>query len=48
LQAVIEALGLVLTNKYLEGLHGAKHYGGNKFIDQIMNLCKTKALKAFP
>lgn len=46
-QAVIEALGSALTNKYSEGLPGARYYGGNEFIDQIENLCKARALKAF-
>ncbi len=46
-QAVIEALGSALTNKYSEGLPGARYYGGNEFIDQIENLCKERALKAF-
>lgn len=46
-QAVIEALGSPLTNKYSEGLPGARYYGGNEFIDQIENLCKARALKAF-
>ncbi|CAM6095942.1 unnamed protein product [Calypogeia fissa] len=46
-QAVIEALGSALTNKYSEGLPGARYYGGNEFIDQIENLCRARALKAF-
>ena len=28
-QAVIEALGSAFTNKYAEGLPGARYYGGN-------------------
>ncbi|KAG6554509.1 hypothetical protein Mapa_003888 [Marchantia paleacea] len=46
-QAVIEALGSALTNKYSEGLPGARYYGGNEFVDQIENLCRARALKAF-
>ncbi|KAJ7534925.1 hypothetical protein O6H91_12G010400 [Diphasiastrum complanatum] len=46
-QAVIEALGSPLTNKYSEGMPGARYYGGNEFIDQIENLCRSRALQAF-
>jgi glycine hydroxymethyltransferase len=45
--AVIEALGSALTNKYSEGLPGNRYYGGNEFIDQIENLCRSRALTAF-
>jgi hypothetical protein len=33
--AVMEALGSPLTNKYSEGLPGARYYGGNEVIDQV-------------
>ncbi|KAI8819194.1 serine hydroxymethyltransferase [Fimicolochytrium jonesii] len=46
-QAVMEANGSALTNKYSEGLPGARYYGGNEFIDQIENLCRQRALEAF-
>ncbi|ORX90469.1 serine hydroxymethyltransferase [Basidiobolus meristosporus CBS 931.73] len=46
-QAVIEANGSCLTNKYSEGLPGARYYGGNEFIDQVENICRQRALKAF-
>mgnify|MGYP000361132571 CR=1 FL=1 len=46
-RAVMEALGSCLTNKYSEGLPGARYYGGNEYIDQIENLCISRALKAF-
>ena len=46
-QAVIEALGSALTNKYSEGLPGNRYYGGNEFIDQIENLCRARALQAY-
>ncbi|KAK9763413.1 glycine hydroxymethyltransferase shm1 [Basidiobolus ranarum] len=46
-QAVIEANGSCLTNKYSEGLPGARYYGGNEYIDQIENICRQRALKAF-
>lgn len=45
--AVMEANGSVLTNKYSEGLPGARYYGGNEYIDKIENLCINRALKAF-
>ena len=46
-QAVMEALGSALTNKYSEGLPGARYYGGNEYIDEIENLCRKRALTAF-
>ncbi|PJE75571.1 serine hydroxymethyltransferase [Candidatus Uhrbacteria bacterium CG10_big_fil_rev_8_21_14_0_10_48_11] len=45
--AVMEALGSVLTNKYSEGYPGKRYYGGNEFIDQIEELCRTRAKKLF-
>ncbi|KNC83131.1 serine hydroxymethyltransferase [Sphaeroforma arctica JP610] len=45
--AVSQVLGSCLTNKYSEGLPGARYYGGNEFIDQVENLCIERALKAF-
>ena len=45
--AVIEALGSALTNKYSEGMPGNRYYGGNEFIDEIENLCRSRALLAF-
>nr|DAD39387.1 TPA_asm: hypothetical protein HUJ06_013710 [Nelumbo nucifera] len=46
-RAVLEALGSHLTNKYSEGMPGARYYGGNQFIDQIETLCCGRALSAF-
>lgn len=46
-QAVMEANGSALTNKYSEGLPGKRYYGGNEFIDQVENLCIKRALEAF-
>ena len=34
-QRVLECLGSVLTNKYSEGLPGARYYGGNEIIDKV-------------
>jgi len=44
---VCEALGSVFTNKYAEGYPGARYYGGNKYVDELENLCRARALKAF-
>ncbi|TPX34772.1 glycine hydroxymethyltransferase [Synchytrium endobioticum] len=46
-QAVMEANGSSLTNKYSEGLPGARYYGGNEYIDLIESLCRKRALDAF-
>jgi len=46
-KAVMECLGSCLTNKYSEGLPGARYYGGNEFIDELENLCRDRALTAF-
>lgn len=46
-KAVMETLGSCLTNKYAEGLPGARYYGGNEVIDQIERLCQKRALAAF-
>eukprot|EP00743_Colponemidia_sp_Colp-15_P000629 GILK01000702.1.p1 GENE.GILK01000702.1~~GILK01000702.1.p1 ORF type:complete len:480 (-),score=93.28 GILK01000702.1:255-1658(-) len=46
-QAVLDALGSVMTNKYSEGLPGARYYGGNQVIDQVERLCQKRALAAF-
>jgi len=46
-RAVIECLGSTLTNKYSEGLPGARFYGGNEIVDQIETLCQERALQAY-
>ncbi|KAJ2739247.1 glycine hydroxymethyltransferase shm1 [Coemansia sp. BCRC 34301] len=46
-QAVMEANGSALTNKYSEGLPGARYYGGNEYVDQLERLCQERALSAF-
>ncbi|MBA0698201.1 hypothetical protein Goari_021702 [Gossypium aridum] len=46
-RAVMEALGSHLTNKYSEGMPGARYYGGNQYIDEIETLCWKRALQAF-
>ncbi len=44
---VLNALGSVFTNKYAEGYPGARYYGGNKYVDELENLCRARALKLF-
>jgi glycine hydroxymethyltransferase len=46
-QAVLDALGSVMQNKYSEGYPGARYYGGNEHIDQAERLCQQRALDAF-
>mmetsp|Transcript_18024 Transcript_18024/g.40990 ORF Transcript_18024/g.40990 Transcript_18024/m.40990 type:complete len:473 (-) Transcript_18024:168-1586(-) len=46
-RAVIECLGSTLTNKYAEGLPGARYYGGNEVVDQVERMCIDRALKAY-
>ena len=46
-QAVLDAVGSVMTNKYAEGYPGARYYGGNEFIDKMERLCQDRALDLF-
>ncbi len=46
-QAVLEAMGSVLTNKYSEGYPGKRYYGGNQYIDQAERLAIARAKKLF-
>lgn len=46
-KAVMEALGSCMTNKYSEGLPGARYYGGNDNIDKIERLCQQRALSLY-
>ena len=46
-RAVMTAVGSCMTNKYSEGLPGARYYGGNEYIDQCERLCQKRALAAF-
>lgn len=43
----MEANGSVFTNKYSEGLPGARYYGGNEVVDELERLCQKRALEAF-
>src|SRR5258706_4686832 len=46
-QAVLEATGTVLTNKYSEGYAGKRYYEGQKFIDPIEELAIARAKSLF-
>merc|ERR1719409_2332472 len=46
-RAVLDALGSVMSNKYSEGYPHARYYGGNEFIDQAEDMCRSRALTAF-
>ncbi len=46
-EAVKEAVGSVLMNKYSEGQPYKRYYPGNQFIDQIESLVESRALQAF-
>lgn len=45
--AVKEAVGSVLMNKYSEGQPGKRYYQGNQFIDAIESLTESRALALF-
>jgi glycine hydroxymethyltransferase len=45
--AVLEAAGSVLTNKYAEGLPGKRYYGGCEFVDVAESLARERLLKLF-
>jgi glycine hydroxymethyltransferase len=46
-QAVREATGSVLTNKYAEGYPGKRYYGGCEFVDMAENLAIERCKKIF-
>ena len=46
-EAVLEAMGSVMTNKYAEGLPGKRYYGGCEFVDVAENLAIERAKKLF-
>ncbi|MCC6652499.1 MAG: serine hydroxymethyltransferase [Candidatus Eisenbacteria bacterium] len=45
--AVLEAQGSVLTNKYAEGLPGKRYYGGCEFVDVAENLARERVKALF-
>lgn len=46
-QAVLEAAGSVLTNKYAEGYPGKRYYGGCEYVDVVEDLARERARKLF-
>ena len=46
-EAVLEALGTVLTNKYAEGYPGKRYYGGCEFVDVAETLAIARAKELF-
>jgi len=46
-RAVLEATGSVLTNKYAEGLPGARYYGGCEIVDRVETLAIERARELF-
>lgn len=45
--AVLEAQGSILTNKYAEGYSARRYYGGCEFVDVVENLAIERAKKLF-
>lgn len=46
-EAVMEAMGTPLTNKYAEGYPGKRYYGGCEFVDVVENLAIERAKQIF-
>lgn len=46
-EAVLEAMGSVMTNKYAEGYPGKRYYGGCEFVDVAENLAISRAKQLF-
>jgi len=46
-EAVLEASGSVLTNKYAEGLPGKRYYGGCEYVDMAEDLARDRAKELF-
>ena len=46
-EAVLEAMGSVLTNKYAEGYPGKRYYGGCDCVDVVENLARDRAKELF-
>ncbi|MBA2469963.1 MAG: serine hydroxymethyltransferase [Chloroflexia bacterium] len=46
-EAVLEAVGTVLTNKYAEGLPGKRYYGGCEFVDEVEVLAIGRVKELF-
>ena len=46
-EAVLEAQGCVMTNKYAEGYPGKRYYGGCEFVDEVESLAISRAKQLF-
>lgn len=46
-QAVLEANGCVMTNKYAEGYPGKRYYGGCEYVDRVEDLARDRAKQLF-
>lgn len=46
-EAVMEAQGSVLTNKYAEGYPGRRYYGGCEYVDIVEDLARDRAKEIF-
>src|ERR1700749_5034455 len=46
-EAVLEAMGSALTNKYAEGLPGKRYYGGCEVVDKVEQLAIDRAKQLF-
>jgi len=46
-EAVLEAMGTVLTNKYAEGYPGKRYYGGCEFVDIAEELARNRAKELY-
>ncbi len=46
-QAVLEAAGTLLTNKYAEGYPGRRYYGGCQYVDVVEQLAIDRAKRLF-
>ena len=47
-EAVLDAAGSILTNKYAEGYPAHRYYGGCQYVDVVENIARERALKLFP
>src|SRR5687768_16382219 len=45
--SVLQCLASCLHYKYAEGYPGRRYYGGNEVFDEVENLARARALKAF-
>ncbi|ULL19511.1 serine hydroxymethyltransferase [Paenibacillus sp. H1-7] len=46
-EAVMQAMGTVLTNKYAEGYPGRRYYGGCEYVDIVEDIARDRAKELF-